>query len=128
MTDDLDCGISFDNRPSGLSFWYKYAPKNANDKGYALICVKDAAGNTLAEGSTLLDKADDFKQAKVDISGQYVPGLEKGAKLYVKFLSSYDMEYIKRQSGNFSGPGNANLSDGTFMGSQLTIDDIELIY
>ena len=128
MTDDLDCGISFDNRPSALSFWYKYAPKNANDKGYALIWVKDAAGNTLAEGSTLLDKADDFKQAKVDISGQYVPGLEKGAKLYVKFLSSYDMEYIKRQSGNFSGPGNANLSDGTFMGSQLTIDDIELIY
>lgn len=38
------------------------------------------------------------------------------------------MEYLKRTNDNFSGPGRANLSRGTYMGSQLYIDDIELIY
>lgn len=125
-TDDLDCGIAFASRPTGLSFWYKYAPKNSADKGFVEIWVKDASGNILARQTKNLDKKDIYTQEKIQLD--YPTNCVKGAKIYVKFLSSYSMEYIKRTDANFSGPGFGNLGRGNFMGSQLTVDEIELIY
>lgn len=125
-TDDLDCGIAFASRPTGLSFWYKYAPKNSADKGFVEIWVKDASGNILAHKTKNLDKKDNYTQETIQLD--YPTNCVKGAKIYVKFLSSYSMDYIKRTDANFSGPGFANTTRGTFMGSQLTVDEIELIY
>lgn len=124
-TDDLDCGMVFESRPSSLGFWYKYSPKNSADKGYAEIWVKDAAGNIISKKTMNLESASDWTKASLPL--EYAKGCNKGAKIYVKFLSSYDMEYIKRTDANFSGPGfTGNLGKGTFMGSQLWIDDISL--
>ena len=58
----------------------------------------------------------------------YTAASAKGATLYVRFQSTNSMEYVKRTDSNFSGPGFANLSNGTFMGSQLYIDDVTLEY
>ncbi|MDE6267812.1 MAG: DUF4493 domain-containing protein [Muribaculaceae bacterium] len=125
-TDDLDCGVSFASRPTALSFWYKYAPKNSADKGFVEIWVKDATGNILSHKTKNLDAKSSYTQETIQLD--YPAKCEKGAKIYVKFLSSYSMEYIKRTDSNFSGPGFGNLKRGTFMGSQLTVDEIELIY
>lgn len=125
-TDDLNCGYAFASRPSALSFWYKYSPKNGNDRGYAEIWVKDASGNILSRQTLNLEAAGDFTQKTITLN--YTRGCAKGATIYVKFLSSYDMEYIKRTNDNLSGPGRANLSNGKYLGSQLWIDDINLVY
>lgn len=126
-TDDLDCGIAFASRPSSMSFQYKYSPKNSNDRGYAEIRVIDASGNTIVSENVLLTSSSTFQTATIDLS--YPAGAPKASKLYVKFLSSYDMEYYKRTDENFSGPTfGGNWGKGTFMGSQLTIDEVTLNY
>lgn len=124
-TDDLACGIEFASRPSAVSFWYKYSPKNPDDKGFAEAWLKDASGNIIESATILLDATDTYTQVTLYFDfDEHTPPC---ASLYVKFLSSYDMEYIKRTNANFSGPG-FGAQNGTFMGSQLYIDDIELTY
>lgn len=127
-TDDLDCGIEFASRPKTISFWYKYSPKNSADKGYAEIWIKDANGNLIGEVQTMLLENDGEVYTQKSFTIAHTPGTPKAAKIYVKFLSSYSMDFIKRTNDNFSGPGFANLSDGKYLGSQLYIDDIELTY
>jgi len=124
-TSDLDCGIAFSSRPSSLSFWYKYSPKNSSDKGLAEIIISSANG-TIASQTIYLDASASYQQKSITFD--YPLGTSKAMKIYVKFMSSYDMEYLKRTNDNFSGPGFGNLDRGTYMGSQLYIDDIELIY
>lgn len=126
ITDDLNCGIDFSSRPVSISFWYKYSPKNSGDKGYAEIVMTAVDGTVLAKFNTDLSATNSYMQKSFDFS--YPQGAPKAAKLYVKFLSSNDIEYFKRTDSNFSGPGFANLGRGAFMGSQLYIDDIELTY
>ena len=125
-TDDLNCGIDFASRPSSLKFYYKYFPKNPADKGFAEIWVKDAQGNIIARNTLNLPASPDYVQATVPLN--YQVDSPRAVKLYVKFLSSYDMEYIKISDDNFSGPGAANLSTGKFLGSQLYLDEISLGY
>ncbi|MDE6300590.1 MAG: DUF4493 domain-containing protein [Muribaculaceae bacterium] len=125
-TDDLDCGVEFPSRPANLKFHYKYKPKNSADKGYAEVWIKDAEGNIIARGTLNLDASSDWQLKTIPLT--YTPDAAKGAKLYIKFLSSYDLEYVKRTDANFSGPGFANLGRGMFLGSQLWIDEIELGY
>ena len=71
----------------------------------------------------LLDATGEYTQKTINFD---FANKAKCARMYVKFLSSYDMEYVKRTDDNFSGPGFAG--SNPFMGSQLYIDDIELTY
>ena len=125
-TDDLDCGISFKSRPSTLNFQYKYFPKNPNDRGYVEIWVKDAAGNIISKQTDLLIPTSDYTSKKLTLT--YPVDAAKAQKLYIKFLSSYNMDFIKLSNDNFSGPGAANTTNGTYMGSQLYLDEISLGY
>lgn len=125
-TDDLDCGISFASRPSSMTFQYKYSPKNAADKGYALVTVYDAAGNVIVTKDVNLDAASSWTAKTLTLD--YPANAAKCGKIYVKFLSSYSMEYVKRTNDNYSGPGFGNLARGTYMGSQLYIDEVKLNY
>lgn len=126
-TDDLDCGIAFNSRPDALTFSYKYSPKNSSDRGLALIQVMDAAGKVIAQKEQLLTAASSYTTVTVPLT--YPLNTAKAAKVYVKFLSSYSMDYIKRTDDNFSGPSfGGNVGKGTFMGSQLYIDQVALKY
>lgn len=125
-TTDLDCGIEMASRPKSLTFWYKYFPRNASDKGYAEIWVKDAAGNVIASTSANLDAAGDYAPMTLPLT--YPMGAPKGAKIYVKFLSTYSAEFLERTNDNLVGPKFGNLCRGTFMGSQLVVDDIDFNY
>lgn len=127
-TDDLDCGIAFASRPSSLSFRYKYSPKNSEDNGLAEFWVKDAAGNVIASGTQNLAAAGSYTLVTIPMT--YAgPGTSKAAKIYVKFLSTNDRRFLEKNNANFSGPGfGGDWGRGTYMGSQLYIDDITLNY
>ena len=124
-TDDLDCGIAFSSRPSALTFKYKYTPKNAADKGQAYIWVKDASGNIIAEGVAELTSASSYTTATINLS---YSAHVKGAKIYVRFLSTCVPDALQRDTNWITSPPAGNLSDGKYLGSQLLIDDIVLTY
>lgn len=123
-TDDLNCGIAFASRPSSLSFKYKYSNKNSNDKGYAEIWVKDASGKIIASGNLNLDPASAYTEKTIALS--YPAGAAKGAKLYIKFLSTNDSGFLTKSDDNLSFGSFTNSSK--HIGSQLYIDDITLNY
>lgn len=126
-TSDLaPLGISCTSRPSSMTFYYKYSPKNSADLGYAEICVIDAAGNIITSKSVSLSASSAYQQR--DINLDYPVDAAKAAKIYVRFQSTNDRTYLQKNDDNFSGPGFANTTRGTFMGSQLYIDDIKLNY
>lgn len=121
-TDDLNPGYAFASRPSSMTFWYKYAPKNGNDKGLVEVWIKDASGNILASDMMNLDKADDYKEITLNLN--YGANIPKAATIYVKFLSTNNTEYLSKSNLNL---GSVSAS-ATHLGSQLYIDDITLNY
>jgi hypothetical protein len=118
-TDDLECGLAFASRPSELTFWYKYSPKNSADRGYAEFTVFDADGNAIASANVSLEAADTYTQARLPVA--YERGAAKAAKVYVKFLSTSDRAFLSKNSNNISYGSN-------HLGSKLYIDDIKLNY
>lgn len=125
-TDDLICGIDFTSRPSALSFWYKYTPKHSSDAGAVEIWVKDAEGNVIAQNYATLPVASDYTQITLPLT--YENGAPKGAKIYVKYLSTYSESFLVKKNEYFDSPHFANLSDGKYVASHLYIDDITLDY
>lgn len=119
-------GVDFASRPSALKFWYKYAKKNSADYGGATIWVKDAAGNIIASGTA--DNLSEGSYTQVTVPLTYALDVQKAATIYVEFASSNHPNWDTRSKDWFSVPGFGNMSDGKFQGSQLFIDDIELIY
>ena len=93
-------GYSLGSRPFAVSFAYKYIPKNSADWGLVIIEVKDASGNSLV------------KEEK---------------QIFAR--SSYIVETCwEKNEDNLTPPPARNLSNGEYVGSQLYIDDVELIY
>ncbi len=126
-TSDLDCGVAFSTRPSALSFQYKYTAKNAADHGEALIRILDESGNVIAETKENLSAQGQYVNKTVNLD--YAPDAPKAAKIYVRFLSTNVETALTKNSDWLTPPPfGGNLGKGTYMGSQLYIDDIELIY
>lgn len=124
-TDDLEpLGIEFTSRPSALTFKYKYAPKNPADRGQCEYWLKDAAGNILVQGTRVLEPASAFTDVTIPMT--YVAGAAKGAKLYVKFISTNNRDYLTKSNDNFTAP--KFMIGGPYMGAQLTIDEVVLNY
>ena len=120
-TDDLDCGLAFASRPSKVSFWYRYEPKNSADHGLAEVWVKSASGDVIAQKTVSLGAASSF--TKQEINFDYPLGTAKGAKIYVRFQSTADGAFLEKTDANFT-----MRTAKDFLGSHLYIDDIELTY
>ena len=118
-------GYAFTSRPSAISFAYKYQPKNSSDWGVAEIEIKDNEDQTLAKKEEKLYSQSSYvvKEIRLDYSLA-----SKAAKIYMKFKSSGNSECWEINSTNLTPPPAMNLSDGEYVGSQLYIDDVELIY
>ncbi len=121
--EELSEGIDFASRPTNLTFFYKYIPKNNADYGAVEVWVKDASGNIIAQGSKQLAETS-YNRTVIPL--QYKPNSPKAAKIYVRFVSSANPACLVRTTDNFSVP--KFMVGGSFVGSQLLIDDISLTY
>ena len=119
-------GYDFASRPAKLKFFYKYVTKNKADWGVAEIHLLDAAGNIVNESTLQLKAASSYTEAELAMT--YKPGMNKAVKIQVMFKSSGNSACQSINNDNLSSPPSANLSNGRYTGSELYIDDIELIY
>lgn len=119
-------GIDFKVRPSAVSFWYKYAPKNASDQASAKVVIRDAAKNVLATNEFTISRTDAYTQKILALT--YPVPSAKAASIEVIFKSSINDVNSQKNTDWLTPPPGWNLSDGTYMGSQLYIDDVTLNY
>lgn len=119
-------GIDFKVRPSAVSFWYKYAPKNASDQASAKVVIRDAAKNVLATNEFTIGRTDAYTQKILDLT--YPVPCAKAASIEVIFKSSINDVNSQKNTDWLTPPPGWNLTDGTYMGSQLYIDDVTLNY
>ncbi|MDE7426875.1 MAG: DUF4493 domain-containing protein [Muribaculaceae bacterium] len=126
MASQITEGITFSSRPSAISFWYKYAHKNAADYGGFKVWVKDAAGNIIASGSMSNLNASQYTQVEVPLT--YSENAGKAASIYVEFSSSDHPSWDTRSKDWFTVPSFGNLSNGVFQGSSMFVDNITLKY
>lgn len=119
-------GTAFAVRPTSLSFWYKYAPKNASDQAFAKVVIRDAAKNVLATNEFTIGRTDAYTQKILDLT--YPVPCAKAASIEVIFKSSINDVNNQKNTDWLTPPPSMNLSDGTYMGSQLYIDDVTLNY
>ncbi len=126
-TKDQKYGISFASRPSAISFYYKYRPKNSADYGKAEVIVKDADGAVIASQSFRIENQSTYIKKTLDLT--YVPGSKKAESLVVRFTSCDNPNCLQANKDCLNGFPQSGLGkDNTFIGSELYIDDIELIY
>lgn len=125
-------GIDFPSRPFGISFKYKYYQNNRQgndngDFGTAQIKVMDNEGNLIASSEEIhLGLQNSYKECTVSL--KYNPASNKAAKLIVIFKSSGNPNALQKNENYVKPPKPLNLNDGEYVGSQLYIDDIQLIY
>lgn len=119
-------GLDFASRPSSMSFYYKYAVRNAADWGVAEIHVLAADGTEIASGSRQLSAVNDYTPVSIDLN--YAVGAKKAALIKVMFKSSGNSDCQSVSNANLSSPPSGNLSDGRYTGSELYIDEIVLNY
>lgn len=121
----IDYGYPFSSRPSSLSFWYKYQPKNSNDYGYAEIWLKSADGKIIAKETRNLTRADQYTEVVMNLPYTVK---QKAAKICVIFRSSANPDCYAINESNLTYPEFAASKDTQTVGSQLYIDDVTLNY
>lgn len=117
-------GYPFTVRPVGFSFYYRYAPSE-NDKFKAEMVienresgvVKEIARGTFYSGAN----TSSYTQQQVYLNFNEENKFLKATHIYIVFVSGENETLVEK-------PDFANLSDGKFVGSQLYIDNVELIY
>lgn len=119
-------GIDFKSRPYAFSFDYKYECKS-NDAFIAELVVLDKGGNIIAKTQLNSDEAKPTtswtnKKVVIDYSGNN--GMTSATKMYIRFVSG-----ISTSTDDLMiYPSASNLSNGEYIGSQLYIDNVQLIY
>ncbi|WP_158585878.1 DUF4493 domain-containing protein [Parabacteroides sp. TM07-1AC] len=126
-------GYKFNSRPTGFSFDYKYETKSgSDDKFVAKIVVLDVNGEIIAEQQlpSISSGTTSSWITGQDVRLQYMGknGRLKADKIYILFKSSSSDNYDYLRNNLVKIPPVANLSDGESVGSQLYIDNVELIY
>lgn len=125
-------GIDFASRPTGFSFDYKYETKSgSDDKFVAEVIVYANDGSIVAtaqlpEGSCGANAS--WSKAEVRLNYTWNTGRNKAAKLCIRFKSSSSTSKDYLEANLMTYPPFGNLSDGESVGSQLYIDNVELIY
>lgn len=119
-------GYAFASRPSAVKFMYKYAPKNSADWFVVMVEVKDNTGSVIAT-KTITKKGvvNTYTPEVIDLEYNVI---KKAATLSIIFKSSGNEDCWGANTNNLTPPPGSNLSDGEYVGSQLYIDDVELIY
>lgn len=115
----------FASRPSSLQFYYKYSSKD--DRFSAEIVIQNRNGDVITElgrGSFAGVNVGSYTFCKVPVSYNEEYARLRATHMYILFKSGDKTD----KNSLLELPPFANLGDGKCVGSQLYIDDIELIY
>lgn len=126
---------SFNNRPTALTFWYKYVPYTS-DTWKVHIELLDEGKNVIIQKDYISSEAkEDWTEAVVDLDYVGETLYSKCKYIYVIFSSTTnagaDMPYQKITQTFYiqNGSGLSEMSfDDAYVGSVLTVDDISLVY
>ncbi len=113
---------NFTSRPSAVKFWYKYAPEG-NDTWQALVQIMN--GSTVIGEGRLTNSAQVSSWTEGTVNITYSNTKLKATGIYIQFLQSTS------SSPKIQKKKTLRVPDGEFTlhaGSQLTVDDVELIY
>lgn len=87
----------------------------------------DAEGNVIAT-SNLKQLTEQSAYTQVSLPLTYALDAPKAAKISVVFKSSGNADAMSKSTTYWRCPGAKNVSGGEYVGSELYIDDIELVY
>lgn len=121
----------FSSRPTTLQFWYKYLPFDESEKFSVLVELYDNEGNLMAtnsvENGTNTGATWTMMQVPVDYTSN-----EKCAYLHILFCSTTvtgkNMKYKTCTYTLYKSLTDTYTYEPSYVGSVLTIDDIQLIY
>lgn len=130
--DTYNYGQNFSSRPSKISAWYKYFPyKNDAFKVWAVLVNKtDGDDTVVARGELVKDGTiSDWTLLTFDL--QYIEPSKKATDMYIVFSSSQGCSDRENdETANLKSLVDNVETDGYthYEGSNLYIDDVELIY
>lgn len=130
-------GIEWSSRPTAINFNYAYVTVSAGNGDYGRVeyTLWDAADNEIANGGMNINETQTRNSA-----ADYVPVYHQGsiainytakgkaAKMRLVFISSANENALNHSKTYWTTPGHQNRSGGEYIGSELYIDDVELIY
>ena len=117
-------GINYASRPTGVRFWYKYAPYDGDKSD---IKIEILNGTTVL-GSGVLQQAETvgaYAEHVITVTYDEQYKHLTPEKISLVFKSGYNTAYAKRESGGLT---SANTANPMFRGSELFIDDVSLVY
>lgn len=123
--DNMETKYKFTSRPRGFKFDYKYIPKNSNDYFEATIIVFDVNQNPIAQTKQKGTANSNWLEFSV-ILADY-KNVEANS-IYISLKSSGNTDCLTFNENNLNYPPFNNMSEGEYVGSQLYVDNIELIY
>lgn len=125
-------GMAFASRPTGFSFLYKYNVKSgSSDKFVAQIRVYASDNSLIAEAELPQEQSgvkSDWGAAEVRLNYSVNAGRKKATKMCIYFKSSSSDNYDYLRDNLITMPSLGNLSNAESVGSQLYIDNVNLIY
>lgn len=117
-------GIDYASHPTGVKFYYKYAPFKGDKSDIYVQILHDQTvlgSGSLQETSTISD----YKEYTMNINYENANVRLAPNKIILVFKSGFNTEVESRESG---GLFTSNTANPKFRGSELYIDDISLIY
>ena len=123
LGDNFEKGILFTSRPRKITFYYRYIPKNIQDYGEAVFVVKDSQQNIIATKSFKFESQSSWTQESILL--EY--GVTKASSLCIIFKSTVNESCLEKEFYTLKDV-SLHVGKGEFVGSQLYIDDVELIY
>ena len=119
-------GLEFNSRPSKITFDYKYIPKNSKDYAVVVLDLYSDSQVIYSKKINLYSQGSFINEAiNIDYSNHIG---KKVSKISLVFKSSGNSECWDINDTNLTPPPARNLSDGEYVGSQLYIDNVKLIY
>ena len=121
-------GKEFHSRPDAFEFYYKFAPvKNESFKAYIVVENREGDSRTELGRGEILSNVEVKEFSKQTVKVTYSNITKIPTHMYIVFMSSSadspSVNSVTGSMGAFSG-----YADSRYVGSVLTVDDVNLIY